>query len=189
MPVLAEIRRQLLRNLGRPVGWLLRRKAQRFVDRCANPEAVQSQLLFEMIRKQSGTGFGRDHHFASIRTIEDYRKHVPIAPYEMHAPYIERVAKGETNALLANGPVRLLALTSGTTAARKLIPVTDDSLKAYREGWGMWGARMYNDHRSRRLFGRPMVQMIGDPVEYHTPAGVPCGNMSGYTAMVQKKVR
>ncbi|MFO0935648.1 MAG: GH3 auxin-responsive promoter family protein [Gemmataceae bacterium] len=188
MPVLAEIRRQILRNLGRPVGWLLRRKAERFTRLCDNPEAVQTQLLLKIIRTQAPTVFGLDHRFSSIRTVADFRKHIPIAPYERLAPYIERVAQGETNALLANGPVRLLALTSGTTAARKLIPVTDDSLKAYREGWGMWGARMYNDHRTRRLFGRPMVQMIGDPVEYVTPAGVPCGNMSGYTAMVQKRI-
>ena len=188
MPFAAEVRRQLLRNLGRPVGWWLRRRAHSFRVRCETPEAVQTALLLKILRTQTPTAFGRDHHFGEIRTVADYRRNVAIGPYERLAPYVERVAAGETTALLANGPVRLLALTSGTTAARKLIPVTDDSLAAYKAGWNMWGAVMYDDHRPRRLFGRPMVQMIGDPVEYLTPAGVPCGNMSGYTAMIQKRI-
>jgi hypothetical protein len=188
MSLAAELRRQLLRNLGRPVGWLLRRRASHFLRLCESPESAQTALLNSIVRTQTPTAFGRDHHFGEIRTVADYRRNVAIGPYERLAPYVERVAAGETDALLANGPVRLLALTSGTTAARKLIPVTDDSLAAYRAGWNMWGAVMYNDHRSRRLFGRPMVQIIGDPVEYLTPAGVPCGNMSGYTAMIQKRI-
>ena len=37
-----------------------------------------------------------------------------------------------------------------TTASRKLIPVTDDYLAAYKRGWNMWGVKMYRDHRGRR---------------------------------------
>jgi hypothetical protein len=66
--------------------------------------------------------------------------------------------------------------------------VTDAYLAAYRRGWNMWGVRMYRDHRPRRLFLRPIVQMVGDPEEYRSPAGIPCGNLSGYTAMVQKRI-
>jgi hypothetical protein len=72
--------------------------------------------------------------------------------------------------------------------ARKQIPVTDDFLKAYRGAWSMWGARLFKDHRPRGLFARPILQMVGEPIEYVTKAGVPCGNMSGYTAMVQNRI-
>jgi hypothetical protein len=97
------------------------------------------------------------------------------------------VKKGETDALIAGDRVLMFALTSGTTAARKLIPVTTRYLADYRRGWNMWGVRAYQDHRPRRLFLRPIVQMCGDPEEYKTPAGTPCGNLSGYTAEVQKR--
>jgi hypothetical protein len=51
----------------------------------------------------------------------------------------------------------------------------------------MWGARAYRDHRGRRLFLRAIVQMVGDPEEFRTEAGTPCGNLSGFTAQVQKR--
>src|SRR5207248_9863351 len=116
------------------------------------------------------------------RTMADYRKNGPVAPYEYVAPYIGRVQKGETRALLAGRRVLMFALTSGTTASRKLIPVTDDYLAAYRRGWNMWGVKMFRDHRGRKIAMRPIVQFGGDPDEFLTEAGIPCGNLSGYTA-------
>jgi hypothetical protein len=188
MPLSEDLGRTLFYYLGRAFRFRIDRQIARFVRLCDDPEAVQTALLQKIVRTQANTAFGRDHHFHEIRTIADYRRNVPVAPYERMQPYIDRVAAGETDALLANGPVRLLALTSGTTAARKLIPVTDDSLAAYRLAWNMWGGKMYPDNKPRQLFARPIVQLVGDPVEYHSPGGVPCGNMSGYTATVQSRI-
>ena len=170
------------------VGWPIRRKLARFERDCQNPEAVQWQLLQQILARQSATAFGRDHHFQTIQTLADYRRQVPIAPYEYVAPYIDRVQRGETDALIADDKVLLFALTSGTTAARKLIPITTRYLADYRRGWNFWGVRAYRDHRDRKLFLRPLVQMVGDPDEYRTPAGIPCGNLTGFTAMVQKRM-
>jgi hypothetical protein len=178
----------LLVRFGRLVSYPIRRKLRRFAVECENPEPVQTQLLFDILNKQTDTAFGHDHGFGSIRSLADYRRQVPIAPYERVAPYIERVQKGETSALLADPRVLMFALTSGTTASRKLIPVTDAYLKAYRRGWNMWGMKMYRDNRPRYIAMRPMVQMVGDPEEFRTEAGIPCGNLSGYTLMVQRRI-
>ncbi|OWK38151.1 putative auxin-responsive-like protein [Fimbriiglobus ruber] len=113
---------------------------------------------------------------------------MPVAPYEYVEPYIERVKKGETDALIADDRVLMFALTSGTTAARKLIPVTGQYLTDYKRGWNLWGLRAYRDHRPRDLAFRPIVQMVGDPEEFRTEAGIPCGNLSGFTARVQKRM-
>ena len=96
----------------------LRRKLQRFLASCDDPRAVQADLLKRILARQAATAFGRDHGFAGIRTLDDYRRQVPVAPYERLAPYIERVKAGETDALIADDRVLLFALTSGTTAAR-----------------------------------------------------------------------
>lgn len=183
-----SIKRFLLIRLGRVLTYPVRRKLTQFEAACLDPEAVQTALLHRILQKQAATGFGRDHKFGAIRTIADYRNNVPIAPYEYVSPYIERVQKGETNALLADRRVHMFALTSGTTASRKLIPVTDDYLAAYKRGWNMWGVKMYRDHRGRRIAMRPIVQFGGDPDEFRTPAGIPCGNLSGYTAQIQKRL-
>ena len=183
-----SLKRFLLVRLGRVITYPVRRKLVQFEAACREPEAVQAAMLFTILRKQADTGFGRDHHFADVATVADFRRNIPIAPYEYVAPYIEKVTKGDTRALLADRRVHMFALTSGTTASRKLIPVTDDYLAAYRRGWNMWGVKMYRDHRGRRIAMRPIVQLGGDPEEYRTEAGIPCGNLSGYTAMIQKRL-
>jgi hypothetical protein len=184
---LMSLSRFVLRRLGRLAALPIRQKIARFEADCRDPEAQQSSLLFDILARQQHTAFGDDHRFGAIRTIADYRRQVPIAPYEYVEPYVERLKKGETDALIAGDRVLMFALTSGTTAARKLIPVTTRYLADYKRGWNMWGVRAYQDHRARRLFLRPIVQMCGDPEEYQTPAGIPCGNLSGYTALVQKR--
>ena len=183
-----SIKRFLLVRLGRVLTYPVRKKLRQFEEACLNPEAVQTALLHRILAKQAATGFGRDHKFNEIHTVADFRNNIPIAPYEYVSPYIERVQKGETNALLADRRVHMFALTSGTTASRKLIPVTDDYLDAYRRGWNMWGVKMYRDHRGRRIAMRPIIQFGGDPDEFRTPAGIPCGNLSGYTAQIQKRL-
>ncbi|HEY1188319.1 MAG TPA: GH3 auxin-responsive promoter family protein, partial [Gemmata sp.] len=183
-----SLKRFLLVRLGRLLTYPVRRQLRQFEVACQNPEAVQTALLLNIIRKQEGTQFGRDHKFGAIKSVADFRKNVPIAPYEYVAPYIEKVQNGDTRALLADKRVLMFALTSGTTASRKLIPVTDSYLAAYRRGWNMWGVKMYRDNRGRRIAMRPIVQLGGDPEEFRTAAGIPCGNLSGYTAMVQKRL-
>jgi len=183
-----SLKRFLLVRVGRLISYPIRRQLRLFEAACQTPEAVQTELLLRVLRKQAATAFGRDHKFAAVRSVADFRKHVPVAPYEYVAPYIERVQKGETDALLADRRVLMFALTSGTTASRKLIPVTDEYLSEYRRGWNMWGVKMYRDNRGRRVAMRPIVQMAGDPEEFRTEAGIPCGNLSGYTAMVQKRL-
>ncbi len=183
-----SLKRFLLVRLGRLLTYPVRRQLRQFEVACQNPEAVQTALLLSIIRKQADTQFGRDHKFGAITTVADYRANVPVAPYEYVAPYIEKVQHGDTRALLADRRVLMFALTSGTTASRKLIPVTDEYLAAYRRGWNMWGVKMYRDNRGRRIAMRPIVQLGGDPEEFRTPVGIPCGNLSGYTAMVQKRL-
>src|SRR5688572_14622257 len=119
-----SLKRFLLVRFGRLISYPIRRQLRLFEAACLSPEVVQTELLLGILRNQQATAFGRDHGFASVRSVADYRKAVPVKPYEYVAPYIDRVAKGETNALLSAKRVHLFALTSGTTASRKLIPVT-----------------------------------------------------------------
>src|SRR5262249_12095216 len=82
--------------------------------------------------------------------------------------------------------VHMFALTSGTTAARKFIPVTPQYLADYRRGWNLWGLKIFRDHPEVKL--RPIVQLSGDWQEFTTPAGIPCGSVTGLTATMQKRI-
>ncbi len=175
-----------IRTVGKLIGWPIRRKLWSFFRDCENPRDVQEEILRRTIALQTDTQFGRDHHFSSIRTAADFRRQAPIAPYEYVQPYIEKVQKGDTRALLADDAVHMFALTSGTTASRKFIPVTSRYLAHYRRGWNLWGLKTLRDHRDVSL--RPIVQLVGDPEEFRSEANIPCGSISGFTAQVQWRI-
>jgi len=178
----------------KPLRWLLTRaakyKAQRlrrqFERQIQRPREVQRERLFAQIRRESPTAFGRDHAFHEIRSLEDFRRRIPISRYEYFQPYIERVRKGETEALFHRQRVRMFAMTSGTTAARKYIPVTDRFLADYRRGWNVWGIMIYET--MPKLWFKGMLQLVGDWQEEFAPSSVPCGAISGLTSHVQMRI-
>jgi hypothetical protein len=173
-------------TFGRLLAWPIRRRLYAFDRLARTPQAVQETLLKEIIASQADTRFGRDHGFSTIRTVADFRRQAPVAPYEYVQPYIEQVQRGDTRALLSD-QVLMFALTSGTTAARKFIPVTQRYLQIYRRGWNLWGIRAMRAHK-REITLRPIVQLVGDPDEFRTEAGIPCGSISGFTAEVQRRL-
>jgi GH3 auxin-responsive promoter len=180
------LRRILRYCVGKVVARPLYRKFAAFEAACRDPERTQTELLRRIVAYHADTDFGRDHGFGQIRTVADYRRHVPVAPYERVEPYVRRVMRGETRALLADQQVLMFALTSGTTAARKHIPITQQYLDDYRRGWNLWGLRAIRAHKP--VFLRSILQLCGDADEYRTETGVPCGNLTGFTAQVQKKL-
>jgi len=176
----------LVHTVGKLIAWPIRRRIRAFDRECLDPRRVQEELLRSLVALHADTQFGRDHGLASVRTVADFRRQVPIAPYEYYQPYIEKVKAGDTRALLTDPIVHMFALTSGTTASRKFIPVTPRYLADYRRGWNLWGLKTYRDHRPVSL--RPILQLVGDPEEFRTEAGIPCGSISGFTTQVQKRI-
>jgi hypothetical protein len=176
----------LLLGLGKIVATPVRRHLAAFEAATFQPRQVQEALRQRILAFQADTDFGRQHHFRDIHTLADYRRHLPVAGYDYFEPYIKRVCRGELRALLADHCVHMFALTSGTTAARKFIPVTDQYLADYRRGWNIWGLRVFRDHHEVRL--RPIVQFSGDGDEFRTEAGIPCGAVTGLTARMQKRI-
>jgi hypothetical protein len=175
-----------LKMLRKAIARPLYRKFAAFEAACQDPRRTQEELLRGILSYHADTAFGVDHGFAGIRTVADYRRQLPVAPYEHFEPYIRRVMKGETKALLADPQVLMFALTSGTTSARKHIPITQQYLDDYRRSWNLWGLWAIKKHK--QIFLKPILQLAGDADEYRTDAGIPCGNLSGFTAQVQKRI-
>jgi hypothetical protein len=170
-------------------GWTVQRALRdqaRYQRAVKNPRQTQHAWLLDQLRREQETAFGRDHHFAEIRTVDDFRRNVPIGSYETHEPYIERVKQGDTEAMFHRQGVQMFALTSGTTSSRKFIPVTDRVLDSYRRVWTVWGLLAYAPRPL--LFQHARLTLVGDWDEFRTPAGVPCGSISGFTAKLQSCV-
>jgi GH3 auxin-responsive promoter len=172
---------------GRPLERRTRSLAAEFLGQTKRADEVQRVRLLELVRRNADSQFGRDHHFGEIRSSADFRRQVPVRGYDGHEPYIARVRAGETSALFGPGTrVQMFAMTSGTTAQPKTIPVTAESLRNYREGWTIWGIMAFDAHPAILKDGlRPILQLVSNWRESFTSGGIPCGAITGLTAHVQ----
>lgn len=164
-----------------------KRLSRWFFAAAKNANEVQRRVLLEKIRRNAESDYGRKHHFGEIRTYEDYIRRVPVQDYEDFRPYVDRVKKGDIQALF--GPrekVLMFALTSGTTAVPKHIPVTYPFYKEYQRGWNIWGLKALLDHRGSML--RSIIQVTSPMDDEITEGGIPAGAITGLLAAMQKKV-
>jgi hypothetical protein len=168
------------------LAWL-RHRLRRFLADTRRARAIQHRTLMRKIARNAGSDFGRDHGFGDIRTVSDFRKRVPIRTYEDHHPYVRRVLEGEVTALFApRTRVLMFAMTSGTTAEPKRLPITAEMFREYRTGWHLWGAGVYGDHRE--LMGHKTLQLTSDWQLHQAPCGAPCGQISGLAAMTRPRI-
>jgi hypothetical protein len=162
--------------------WLKFSAANRFDDATWQPAVAQREKLLEIVRRNQGTDYGREHDFARIRSIEDYQERVPANTYETLSPFIERVLRGEANVLTADAPL-MFATTSGTTGRAKYIPVTPSYLHEYSHGVHVHTFRILADFRDV-LEGKAVVPSSSDE-EGHTEGGLAYGAISGYLTRTQ----
>lgn len=95
----------------------------------SEPEKVQLSQLDNLIRDAKHTEWGQKHNFASVKTVADFQRYVPLATYDTLKPYIERMIKGEKD-VLWGGAIKWYAKSSGTTSDKsKFIPVSKESLE------------------------------------------------------------
>ncbi len=123
------------------------RAFKRFLLDARTARSAQLEVLTQKLRRNASSSFGQDHGFSEIRTLADFRRHVPVTNYDYYRTYIERVKSGDLQAMFGPGTNLLMfAMTSGTTGSSKFVPVTREFFDEYRRGWNLWGVRMYRDH-------------------------------------------
>jgi hypothetical protein len=151
-------------------------EVRKFEAACRNCEQTQTQRLIEIISPNIETEYGKKQGFASVKTIADYQKAVPINEYENLSPLIERMAAGEKKILTEEDPF-MFATTSGTTGSRKLIPVNDAYIKEFRRASVISG---YNLLRCFPGVSKGVALSIFSPAEDGRTSGdIPYGAISG----------
>ncbi|HUH33482.1 MAG TPA: GH3 auxin-responsive promoter family protein, partial [Daejeonella sp.] len=145
-----------------------------------NAVPAQLHVFRNLIDQASNTAFGRDHHFAEIKSYEDFKKNVPVREYEDLRPYIERVVHGESDVLWPGKPA-YFAKTSGTTSGVKYIPISKESMpehiKAARNALLCY---IHETGKADFVDGK-MMFLQGSPV-LETKAGIATGRLSGIVA-------
>lgn len=100
----------------------------------ADPGELQRRTLLDLIGRAKDTRFGREHDFASIRTIEDYQARVPVRDYEAFWTNYWQPVYPHLDNVTWPGRIPYYALSSGTTSgSTKYIPISKEMLKSNRQ--------------------------------------------------------
>lgn len=147
---------------------------QRFARAAENPQAAQEQLLRGYLQANAHTEYGEKHGFARIASPAQYQAQVPLTRYDDYSAFIERIGDGQPNQLTAT-PVRMFELSSGSTAASKLIPYTAQLKEEFQRGIAPWIYNLYTHHP--QLLGGPAYWSVTPLTDGRktTPGGLPIG--------------
>ena len=135
---------------------------RKFNKQAKNPRYAQERFLAERMQRDANTVYGKQHHFSSIKCLEDLRKKHPLTTYEHYEEYVQRMADGEKDVLICE-PLQRFGITSGTTGKGKLIPLP----KSRMWGIGPTLQTMWQGAASRRIgSGSPLQK---DIINYVNP--------------------
>jgi hypothetical protein len=163
---------------GKLIAFVGKRAAKRFDKACENPGKVQTDLLLDMVRRNAGTEYGKRYDFASIRTVADFQRNVPVITYEDIKDDMMRVASGASNVFTAEDPV-MFAQTSGTTGDPKFVPVTPtDRGTAHSDQMRTWLYHAQKAHPG--ILDHKIVSLVSPAIEGYTDSGLPFGSTSGH---------
>lgn len=102
----------------------------------------QEGYLFDLLRRNCDTIYGRKFRFADIHDYNAFAEIVPLTKYEDYEPYIDMICRGE-KAVLTAEDVLLMELTSGSSGGRKMIPYTPSLKREFQRGIMPWLCDIY----------------------------------------------
>ncbi|MGB3798260.1 MAG: GH3 auxin-responsive promoter family protein, partial [Lewinella sp.] len=143
------------------------------------PLALQQETLRHILAANQTTAFGKEHRFEEIlRHPEIFSERVPVRNYDDHAPYIERILRGELTTLTAD-PAAWIATTSGTTGAVKYLPVPQSAVREiHLKGSWLSLAILYDKDESVQVFSHKNLLIGGAFQGIHHASGLPKADIS-----------
>jgi hypothetical protein len=145
---------------------------------------VQHETLLRLVRFSRDTRFGRDHDFASIRSVADYQRRVPLRTYEQFWNDYWQAAFPNLDDVTWPGHIPYLALSSGTTTGTtKYIPVSRRMIASNQKAALTSLALFLAAHPNTPIFtGR--LFFLGGSTDLTVPAGTgqPNGSAPGVLA-------
>ncbi len=167
---------------GTPFLKLYARKRGAELDR-ENAVEAQEQQLLKLVRCAANTRFGRDHDFATIRTVADFQARVPLRRYEdMWRDYWQPTFPRLTDCTWP-GTISYFALSSGTTSGTtKYIPVSDDMNKSNSNGAKDMLVHHVRNRPHTKLLGGKNFMLGGSTDLTELAPGIYAGDLSGIVA-------
>lgn len=98
---------------------------------CADPQRHNDELLMRILDENKDTEYGRLHDFASIRSVAEYQRRIPVTTYDDYADYILRMTEDGEQKLLCAADIHHYNKSSGTMGAPKRIPMSQASVDVF----------------------------------------------------------
>lgn len=152
-------------------------KEQKWIN---NPLEAQDKIFKELITSAKETKFGKDHHFSTISTYEEFKKQVPVRDYEGLKEYFDAIVAGENDILWPGKPL-YLAKTSGTTSGTKYIPLTKESIPNHINSARNALLFYINETQNSNFVNGKMIFLQGSPT-LESKNGLKFGRLSGISA-------
>jgi hypothetical protein len=112
---------------------LAAKRLQQIRDLALDPARAQETVLNSLISRAWNTSFGRAHGLDRVRSHRDWVRRVPLSDYASMEPWWKRAMDGERDVCWP-GQIRYWAISSGTTAGEKYLPVSMDTIRGNRHG-------------------------------------------------------
>ena len=165
----------------------VRRDSRKFLGLLQDCRATQRSTLARILDLNAESFYSRRRGLSGSTTVDEFRRLLPVSDFETVRGEIEQLKEGHFQSLLGpKNKLLMFALSSGTTAQAKYIPITSQFLSDYRRGWQVWGINAMDSHPS--LHFSDIVQLGSNHDQYRTTSGTPCGNISGLVGAMQSRV-
>jgi len=149
--------------------------ALEFAAAMLNPMRIQEKILFKILKSNRYTEYGKKFNFNKIKSVEDFKKNVPVVDYDDLLPEIKKMKNGKKN-ILVKEKVIFFAVSSGTTSEPKFIPITSKRMDFYRGEFFLW---MMSKGGTKMMKGKTLYFAAGDFIGY-TRGRIPYGNITGH---------
>ncbi len=146
-----------------------------------HPAAVtQERQLMHLVRRAAKTRFGRDHDFASIRTVTDFQTRVPLRSFEDFKRDYFDAAFPVLEDCTWPGKIPYFAVSSGTSSGRtKHIPITREMISSNaRAGTDLLAHHVACYPKSDVLGGKSFM-LSGSVAMEDLGNGIKAGDLSG----------
>ena len=141
------------------------------------PLALQRKILLNILKKNSTTDFGRCFHFSSLKSIDAFRKAVPIQTASEYKPLLAKIYNGDHRSICCEKPL-FFAMTAGSTGNYKYIPITKSLSQDINRSTMSY---LYLFERAcPQVKDAPVQFLIGSGEGGTTPGDVSQGYVSGF---------
>ena len=161
--------------------WLGKRIRKSLLSENDHAQALQNNVLKNLLHNASNTAFGADHRFKSISNHSEWTEAVPVRDYEELVPYMERAKAGELSVLWPGIP-KYFCKTSGTTSGTKFIPLTQASLPNHIGSARNALLNYIGETGQSKFVDGKMIFLQGSPELSRLDSGIPYGRLSGIVA-------